>query len=134
MAMGHQHLTTKRTAGRGLLRGAVGVAVMLSFVLGTASCGTLKNRKKSEFAFDGIEFKSKVNKVDKDERSHFKVEVRKATQSIEGAKEAGRYAATRYCIEQYGSSKVEWISGPDQENATLTVIEDDLWLEGVCKI
>ena len=129
-----QQLTPKRTAGRGLLRGAVGVAVILSFVLGTASCGSLKNRKKTEFTFDGIEFKSKVNKVDKDERSHFKVEVRNATQSIEGAKEAGRYAATRYCIEQYGSSKVEWISGPDQENATLTVIDGDPWFEGICKI
>lgn len=132
--MGQQQLTTEQPAGLGLLRGAVGIAVMLSFVLGTASCATFKNRGKTEYIFDGIEFKTKATKVDKDDRSHFKVEVRKATQSLNGAKEAGRYAATRYCIEQYGSSKVEWISGPEQENGTLTVIEGDLWLEGICKI
>lgn len=130
-----QHHISAGPKGCRTLRVAVGVAVMVSFAFGATGCGKIKDRKtKSEYTFDGVVFKSKVEKVTKEDRSHFKVEVRKATQTLDGAKEAGRYAATRYCIEQYGSSKVEWISGPDQENAALTVVEDDLWLEGICKI
>ncbi|SHJ66190.1 hypothetical protein SAMN05444000_11181 [Shimia gijangensis] len=134
MNLGQQDILTPRT-GRSILRGSFGVAVMLSLALGTASCGKIQRPgKKTEFAFDGIEFKTKVEKVDKEDRSHFKIEVRKATQSLNGAKEAGGYGATRYCIEQYGSSKIHWIAGPDQENDTLTLIDGDLWLEGICKI
>lgn len=114
-------------------RGALGVCVVVSLAL-VSGCGTFKDhRNKTEFAFDGIEFKSKVEAIEKEKREHFSVEVRRATQSINGAKEAGRYAATRYCIEQYGTSRIEWISGPDQENQTLKMDDDDLIMEGICK-
>ena len=116
-----------------MLRGAFGVTVVLSLAL-VAGCSTFKDhRKKTEFAFDGIEFKTKATAIEKENRAHFTVEVRRATQSIEGAKEAGRYGGTRYCIEQYGTSAIEWVSGPDQENQSLRMDDDDLILEGICK-
>ena len=127
------NLGQQKMAGKRIARGALGVTVALSLVL-VSGCGTFRDhRKNTNYAFDGIEFKSKVNAVDKETREHFTVEVRRATQSINGAREAGRYAATRYCIENYGTSIIEWVSGPDQENNTLRMDDDDLIMEGICK-
>lgn len=120
---------------RSVLRSALCVLVALALVVPAAGCNKIKPRKKTEFAFDGVHFKTRVEKVDKDDRSHVRVQVRKATQSIDGAKEAGRYAATVYCVEQYGSSKIEWKrGGPDDENDTLTLVEGNLVMEGTCQI
>ncbi len=132
MALGQQQISARQGA-RSMLRGALGVAVMLSLALGTAGCGKFKSRSKSEVAVEGYEFKSRVEKIGED-RSHFRVEVRNATQSLDGAKAAGHHAGTRYCITEYGSSKIEWISGPYQENVTLLLVDGDLFLEGICKI
>ena len=127
------NLGQHKIIGKGMLRGAFGVTAVLSLAL-VSGCGTFKDhRKKTEYAFDGVEFKTKAAAIEKDKREHFTIEVRRATQSIEGAKEAGRYGGTRYCIEQYGTSVIEWISGPDQENQALRMDDDDLILEGICK-
>lgn len=81
--------------------------------------------------FDGIYFKAKARAVDKKvTRSVFTVEVKRATQSVEGAREAGRYEATRYCIENYGTSDIIWAVGPD--SAALTLAGDALILKGTC--
>ena len=130
MNLGHPH----SISGKRLLRATLGATVVLSLAL-TAGCERFKRKSKAtEYTFDGIEFKTKAGAIEKDDRSRFQVEVRKAMQSIEGAKEAGRYAGTRYCIEQYGTSKIDWVvGGPDDENGRLSVVDGDLVMQGVCK-
>jgi hypothetical protein len=49
-----------------------------------------------------------------------------------GAREAGRYEATKYCINQYGTSDIAWVSGPDVEDGSLTINNDELQLRGAC--
>ena len=55
-----------------------------------------------------------------------------ASASLEGAREAGRYEAIRYCIDNFGSSDITWIAGPDAEDGTLTIANDRLQLRGTC--
>jgi hypothetical protein len=82
-------------------------------------------------AFDGPYFKSKLSKVDK-QRDQFVVEVSPASASLDGAREAGRYEATKYCIAQYGTSSIAWEYGPDAEDGTLRVENDKLQFRGAC--
>ena len=83
-------------------------------------------------AFDGLTFRAKLSKVDK-QRDQFLVTVYKTSQSLAGAREAGRYEATKYCINQYGTSDIAWMSGPDVEDGGLTITNDELQLRGACK-
>ncbi|MDA9352089.1 hypothetical protein N9Q74_01910 [Ascidiaceihabitans sp.] len=82
-------------------------------------------------SFDGIKFRTKLSKVDK-QRVQFSVTVLSASQSLAGAREAGRYEATKYCINQYGTSDIAWMSGPDVEDGGLTITNDQLQLRGAC--
>ncbi|MCP4820539.1 MAG: hypothetical protein GY883_15205 [Shimia sp.] len=93
---------------------------------------TACNRKKDDqFAFNGIYFNSKADKVSKEERDHFVSVVKGANQDLEAAREAGRYAATRYCIAEYGTSRMEWVIGPENEN--VVPVDDTLTFEGYCR-
>lgn len=97
--------------------------------LALTACGNRK--KEDQFAFNGIFFKSKADKVSKEERDHFVSVVKDATQDLAAAREAGRYAATRYCIAEYGTSRIEWAISPDNEN--IVPVDGDLTLEGYCR-
>ncbi len=50
----------------------------------------------------------------------------------DGAREAGRYQATRYCLLTYGGSDKEWTIGPDLPIEELPVDGDTLTLQGRC--
>lgn len=105
-----------------------------SLVLALSGCGVVKSitGPSKRVAFDGVQFRASVKRSE-ESRAHFNVVVQKAAQSITGAREAGRYQATRYCIAQYGTSKIDWISGPDAEDGALRMSDDGaLLLEGVC--
>jgi hypothetical protein len=82
-------------------------------------------------SFDGIKFRAKLSQVEK-QRDQFLVNVYKASQSLAGAREAGRYEATKYCINQYGTSDIVWITGPNLEDEGLTITNDKLQLRGAC--
>lgn len=134
MILGQQHNQANQ-GGRKVLRRALGAGVMLSLALGVAGCSNLAltNKSRAESTYDGVFLKSRAKKVG-DDRSHFQVEVRRASLSLDGAKASGHHAGTRYCIEQYGSSKIDWISSPYVENEALNLDQDTLILEGVCVI
>ena len=105
-----------------------GIVCLLAATLVLSACG---NRKEDQVAFNGIYFSSKADRVSKEERDHFRVQVKKATQDLGAAREAGRYAATRYCIEQYGTSSIEWVIGPDSES--IVPVDGVIQLEGYCQ-
>jgi hypothetical protein len=105
-----------------LLTAVILIALLLS------ACA---ERKADRVAFDGVYFRSNASKVDK-KRDQFEVTVSPASSSLEGAREAGRYEATRYCIGTFGTSNIDWVQGPDAEAGTLRISGDKLLLRGAC--
>lgn len=110
------------------LRPALMITLLLMAALVLSACS---ERRADRVAFDGVFFRSNANKIEK-QRDQFEISVTPVSSSLEGAREAGRYEATRYCIGNFGSSKIEWIEGPDAEDGTLRISGDKLLLRGTC--
>ncbi len=102
------------------------VAVLALMALGAC------NKDKEPILFDGVAFKAKATKEDKD-LSEFLVTVSPVSASLDGAREAGRYQGTRYCIQNYGTSTIHWTVGPDTDPASLVIDRDTLIFKGKCK-
>lgn len=111
------------------LRPATFTAPLLIAALLLSACSGQK--KADRVTFDGHLFRASAKKVDK-QRFDFEVTVRPVSASLEGARNAGRYEATRYCIGNFGSSEVAWTDGPDAEDGRLRVSNDSLLLRGRC--
>lgn len=117
----------KRPTGKSMLLVLSCAALAL-----TAACN--QERREDRILYDGIYFKTKVKPVDKKESlAHFQVNVDNAGRSVELAREAGRDAGTGYCVRTYGSSKIDWIVGPDTDSSQLPFDKGDLIMSGVCK-
>lgn len=115
---------------RGRLIIGLGAAAMV-----LASCGVVDRLKpKKGLFFDGHQFRATAQKVE-DDRQDFIVTVSRASQSVEGAREAGRHAANGYCIKNYGKSDMDWAAGlgPDDDNLAARIVDDKLTLKGRCK-
>ncbi len=93
-----------------------------------AGCGG----RQEELAFDGQNFRANLSRSGGD-RQEFSISVRPVSASFDGALQAGRYEATRYCIENYGTSDVDWVVGPDQQFGTYPIENDTLLLSGACE-
>lgn len=109
------------------LRSGVIIGAALSCLIAVSACGINDNRP----GFDGHQFRAKLSKVDK-QRDQIVVTVSDASKSLVGAREAGRFEATKYCISQFGSSNVAWVNGPDAEDADLVIKDGKLELRGAC--
>lgn len=92
---------------------------------------TLSGREK--IAFDGAFFQTKAAHVDKADRSFFTASAAPASQTLDGARAAAEYQAITYCIENYGTSRITWTSGPDSDPAVLPNDKDQLILRGRCQ-
>jgi hypothetical protein len=107
---------------------------MIVAALALAGCGTsLRNALKpsaNRALFEGNYYPARLSR-DRDDRAAFVVTVSRAAQGIDGAAEAGRYEATKYCIDQYGDSDALWSVGPDSEGLALQ--DDQLVLAGRCR-
>ena len=105
--------------------------LVLALALVAAGCGKTRDlvTGREKLAFDGQYFRSSLS-ASKEDRASFSVEVRDAAKSLDGAREAGRHEATKYCIEQYGTSRVDWANGPDSEEITL--LDGSAMFSGVC--
>jgi hypothetical protein len=81
--------------------------------------------------FDGHFFKAKLRKADR-QLDTFTIAVRPVSKSLRGAREAGAYEATVYCVNTFGTSDIVWTAGPDAADAELTIANDTLLLQGRC--
>ncbi|MEM6482272.1 MAG: hypothetical protein AAF922_13255 [Pseudomonadota bacterium] len=70
--------------------------------------------------------------MDKSDRQNFVVNVPKVARSVNGAREAGRYEATRYCLSNFGTSEILWAIGPDTSDGRLVVEQNDFNFRGTC--
>ena len=94
-------------------------------------CSNPLEPKENKISFDGYYFSSKLSRSKLDDRS-FDLTVRRANRSLSGAREAGRYEATRFCIKNFGTSDIKWVLGPDDQSIGLT--GKVLKLSGQCDV
>ena len=94
-------------------------------------CSNPLEPKENKISFDGYYFSSKLSRSKLDDRS-FDLTVRRANRSLLGAREAGRYEATRFCIKNFGTSDIKWVLGPDDQSIGLT--GKVLKLSGQCDV
>lgn len=88
--------------------------------------------EKERVAFDGVTFKAKAKKIDKDNLAEFTSTVFKVSNSFEGARAAAEYEGTRYCILNFGTSLIDWTVGPDTSVENLRIADDTLTYQGRC--
>lgn len=89
-------------------------------------------RRSERVLFDGEYFRTKVSKESRDNQQSFSVVVPGISRNFEAARDSGRFAATRYCVNTFGTSDIEWQSGPDDDPETLQINNDRLTLLGTC--
>ena len=122
-----------------MLRLLLAAALILS---STASCGVVRNTAgaiglgqasatRSRVEEDGVRYRARATASRQNPRD-FTVTVSPFAANPEGAVEAGRYQATRYCLLTFGGSDTEWEIGPDTPLEELPVDGDDLTLTGRC--
>lgn len=102
----------------------------LALTAAVAGCGGGGFWNQDPVLFEGVEFRQKSSPVSRDDRRSFEVAVRPVSASLTGAREAGKYEGTRYCIQNFGNSDIKWQIGPDSE--VLPVEDDTLTLTGRC--
>ena len=101
-----------------------------SFLMMTG-CSNPFELEENKVSFDRCYFSSKISGSKLDDRL-FDLTVRRANRSLLGAREAGRYEATRFCIKNFGTSDIKWVLGPDDQSIGLT--GKVLKLSGQCDV
>lgn len=81
--------------------------------------------------FDGKYYPTRAKK-DGERREDFVITVKRADQGISGAREAGRWEATRYCVETYGDSTITWQPGSDPDGEAAITEGGSLIMRGSC--
>ena len=80
--------------------------------------------------FDGVLFNAKL-KVGASKKD-FEIIVSRAHRSLFGAKEAGRYEATIYCVNKFGTSDIIWDVSPDDVSKVAS--DKSIFIKGRCRI
>lgn len=90
-------LRTYRRAGLAL--------IMLTVLAGCAE-------REERVFFEGNYYPGKA-RAEKEDRRNFTASVRRAGRGMEGAQQAVVYEATRYCLENFGTSEITWSGVPE---------------------
>ena len=92
-----------RPVGIGMKRlcGAAGIVLLL------AGCGDRAER----VTFNGNYYPAKTSGAKPDRRA-FTASVSRASQGIQGAQRAATHEATRYCLQNFGTSDIDWSGVP----------------------
>lgn len=101
-------------------------------VLALAGCSNGGRLLDGRESFDGAYFRARLS-ADRGDRQSFSVEVQRASQTLAGAREAGRHKAVQHCIAMFGNSYIDWAQGPDVEDRDLVLDRDTLQLRGRCR-
>lgn len=108
-------------------RGAGLILLMLGVL---ASCTERKERP----VFDGVYYPAK-SRAEKQDRRNFSSSVSRANRGVEGARKAAVHEATRYCIETFGTSRIDWAGVPEgQEGPVFMRAGDRVSVTGRCVI
>jgi len=110
--------------------------IVAASALVVAGCGRTSDRTftgKEKIAFDGAFFQTKAARVDKRDISFFTASAAPASQTLDGARQAAEYEGIVYCIENFGTSRIQWSAGPDSDPAVRPNEKDQLILRGRCQ-
>ncbi|WP_187428665.1 hypothetical protein ROLI_012360 [Roseobacter fucihabitans] len=105
------------------MRAGIGI-MMVGCVL--AAC----SNEAEKISFDGQFYRTDLDQLDA--RHEFRVTASPVSRSLLGAKEAARYEATVFCVNEYGSSAIKWVVGPDDPDEAMPISNDTLTLQGAC--
>ncbi|NOD61789.1 MULTISPECIES: hypothetical protein [unclassified Ruegeria] len=107
--------------------------VVVLALVSVSACGLIRP-SEDRLLFDGQAFRTKAKAVDKKKSpADFTVVVKGVSASLDGAREAGRHEGTKFCVQNFGSSRIDWKVGPDTEPQQLTIADDQLTFAGTCK-
>ncbi|MDT8329266.1 MAG: hypothetical protein RQ750_18180 [Roseovarius sp.] len=98
-------------------------------VLMLAGCTEIKERS----FFEGKYYPPKT-RVEKGDRRNFTASVRRASRGINGAQQAAVHEATRYCLESFGTSEIEWSGVAKGEGPVYGRSGDTVSVTGRCII
>ncbi|WP_113912605.1 hypothetical protein [Roseovarius dicentrarchi] len=99
----------------------------LAAAMALTACGKPGER----VLFDGKYYPAKLSKSGVS-REEFSVAVRDVGQGINGAREAGRFEGTTYCVETFGDSSIDWQPGYGPEDGRAITEDGTLILRGSC--
>ncbi len=126
-ANGHHIRRSLPKLNRIAMVGALGALILVS------ACGVVRP-PPDRAAFDGQFFRAKAKPVDKKNApTDFTVVVNGVSKSLDGAREAGRYEGIKFCIQNFGSSRISWKVGPETEPQNLRINDDKLTFAGSCQ-
>ncbi|APG46442.1 hypothetical protein [Phaeobacter porticola] len=107
--------------------------IMTALALGGAILAGCGDIIKDRPTYAGVPFKAKSKAVNKKETlAKFTTTVSKATQSLDGARLAAHHDGTRYCIENFGSSRILWQSDPLDTDVGVPLDGDTAVYAGTC--
>ena len=101
----------------------------LASVLALAACGAHGKRAM----FEGHNYPSKLKKTG-DRPEVFTVTVGDVVQGVAGAREAGNFEATTYCVNTFGDSDITWQPGYGPRDSHAITENGILILRGSCAI
>jgi hypothetical protein len=109
-------------------------ALLLCLLAALAGCGQQGQGigRQQQTTFDGQVFRGNAT-ADRDDRQRFVATVRTPSKSLEGAIEAAAHQGTRYCIETFGTSDIDWEIGPDTPPEEFSAEAPTLSLTGRCR-
>ena len=114
------------------------IGLAFGALVALTGCGVVSNvtdtlTGSGRQAFDGQFFRASVD-FDRAAPADFVVRVQQAGRSLEGAREAGRFEATKHCVTYFGNSETVWAVGPDSPDSALVLDGDTLVLSGRCAV
>ena len=90
-------------------------------------------RSEYRVTFGGYYFRSTAKPINKRQTlADFTVTIRNVSQSPDYARAAGGYEGTRYCIKNFGTSRINWVIGPATEGQNLRIDRDQITFQGAC--
>jgi len=118
------------------------ILLLMTIAFCLSSCGVARNvgstlgvgkasSNRTTVENDGIRYRARASAT-REDRRNFIVTVSPVAQNPEGALEAGRYQATRYCLLTFGGSDTDWTIGPETPISEIPIEGKTLTLTGRC--
>ncbi|WP_375690531.1 hypothetical protein [Pseudooceanicola sp. LIPI14-2-Ac024] len=114
------------------MKAFAGFVMMAALLAGCSGQGSSNVFSGSRQSFNGQYYSTKVTQ-DETRPEVFQVSVGNLDRGIEGAIEAGRYAAYTYCLRNFGLTRINWYQGPDVPHATLRIADGRMAISGECE-
>ncbi|WP_136441446.1 hypothetical protein [Pacificoceanicola onchidii] len=110
------------------------VVLLSALALSAAGCSSINDRfgfGQNPEVFDGQRYRTAA-KSERGNRASFVATARPVSASLDGAIEAARYESIQHCIRYFGTSDIDWASGPDTPREALQIEDDTLTFVGTC--